>query len=259
MEIVQVDAFTRHVFGGNPAAVILVDEWPDAGLMQSIAMENQLSETVFVKPDGDHWGIRWFTPQVEVDLCGHATLAAAYVLFNDNHVQRDQVVFQSSSGALSVSRQGGRLYLDFPSRPGKPLACTEAFQEAIGTPVKTAFQARDSLLILENQAQVEACQPDMAALASMDTFAVIVSAPGDECDFVSRFFAPGAGIDEDPVTGSAHCTLIPYWAERLGKNTLEARQLSRRGGELFCEYHGDRVSIGGYCVEYMRGKIATFC
>ncbi|MDX1692139.1 MAG: PhzF family phenazine biosynthesis protein [Ketobacteraceae bacterium] len=256
LELVQVDAFSRQLFGGNPAAVIVVDDWPDNGLMQNIAMENQLSETVFVKQEDAGWGIRWFTPDIEVDLCGHATLAAAYVLFQDARVSGDMIHFTSQSGPLSVQREADRLYLDFPSRPGTPLKALEGFANAIGQEVLAGFQSRDTLLILESQEQVEDCKPDMRALSLLDTFAVIISAPGRDCDFVSRFFAPGAGIDEDPVTGSAHCTLTPYWAERLNRTSLRARQLSRRGGELFCEYLGERVRIGGYCKEYMRGRIA---
>ncbi len=271
-EMVQVDAFTQQVFGGNSAAVIVVEHWPPAPLMQQIAMENNLSETVFVMPDNDSWFIRWFTPQTEVDLCGHATLAAAHVLFKDGHVKGRRLNLQSQSGALAVDCKAKRnanreaicedsgddlLFLDFPSRPGTPIRNLEACEAAIGQKVVAGFQSRDTLLVLDSQAQVLDCRPDMQALAALDTFAVMVSAPGEDCDFVSRFFAPAAGIPEDPVTGSAHCTLIPYWAERLGKTDLHARQLSARGGELFCTLAGDRVRIGGYCVEYMRGRLSA--
>ena len=256
LELVQVDAFTQQVFGGNSAAVVVLDDWLDSVLMQQIAMENNLSETVFVKPEGGSWGIRWFTPQVEVDLCGHATLAAAYVLFKDGYVDQGQVQFVSQSGALAVTQEEGLLHLDFPARPGLPLEDVSEFGAAIGQPVQAAYQARDTLLILASEAAVAACEPDLAAVAALDTFAVIVSAPGNNCDFVSRFFAPGAGIPEDPVTGSAHCTLIPYWAERLGKSHVHARQISARGGELYCRLNHDRVSIGGYCVEYLRGTLS---
>lgn len=255
LELIQVDAFTRHLFGGNSAAVVVLDDWLDPALMQQIAMENNLSETVFVKPESSGWSIRWFTPQIEVDLCGHATLAAAYVLFKDGYVATDHLRFFSQGGDLGVAREGERLFLDFPARPGRPLIDCSAFAAAVGQPVVAAYQARDTLLILESQAAVAACSPDFAAVAALDTFAVIVSAPGEACDFVSRFFAPAAGIPEDPVTGSAHCTLIPYWAERLAKQQLHARQLSARGGELFCRLQGERVSIGGNCVEYLRGRL----
>lgn len=256
-ELVQVDAFTQQVFGGNSAAVIVVEDWPAVTLMQQIAMENNLSETTFIKREPAGWRIRWFTPQMEVDLCGHATLAAAYVLFKDGHVSESSVRLQSHSGELAVNRRGDLLFLDFPSRPGTELQNLEALEAAIGRKVVAGFQARDTLLILESRADVEQCRPDMSGIAALDTFAVMVSAPGGDCDFVSRFFAPGAGIPEDPVTGSAHCTLIPYWADRLGKNALHARQLSARGGELFCELVGDRVLIGGYCAEYMRGRLSV--
>lgn len=254
-QLFQIDAFSREVFSGNPAAVIVLDQWLATDLMQQVAMENNLSETVFVCAVDGGFNIRWFTPQVEVDLCGHATLAAAYVLFKEQLAAGDRICFFSGSGPLSVTRDGELLALDFPSRPGVPLHDVAAFEEAIGASVTAAFQARDTLLILDSQQQVQGIKPDLVKLAALDTFAVIISAPGDDCDFVSRFFAPNAGINEDPVTGSAHCTLVPYWAKRLRKKQLHARQLSPRRGELFCREMGDRVSIGGYCCEYLRGTI----
>lgn len=255
-DLVQVDAFTRQVFGGNSAAVVVLSEWPPEPLMQQMAMENNLSETVFVKQEQGTWSIRWFTPQTEVDLCGHATLAAAFVLFGDGHVDDRVLRLRSQSGELSVIREGECLFLDFPSRPGKPLTDLTPFEAATGCKPLAGFQARDTLLILETEADVLACEPDLQAVAALDTFAVIVSGPGTDSDFVSRFFAPAAGIPEDPVTGSAHCTLIPYWADRLAKSELHARQLSSRGGELFCRLVGERVQIGGYCAEYMRGRVS---
>lgn len=253
--LVQVDAFTQDIFGGNSAAVVVLDEWLSDELMQKIAAENNLSETVFVRRELQDFSLRWFTPEVEVDLCGHATLAAAYVLFKDNIAQTTQIEFESKSGPLFVARQGDRIFMDFPARAGVAVNDYGEIEDALGLEVREVFQARDTLVIVENQEQVRACRPDFAALAVLDTFAVIVSAPGEDCDFVSRFFAPAAGINEDPVTGSAHCTLIPYWAQRLQRNRLHARQLSKRGGELFCEDTGERVLIGGDCREYMRARI----
>ncbi|MCG8668683.1 MAG: PhzF family phenazine biosynthesis protein, partial [Pseudomonadales bacterium] len=201
------------------------------------------------------WLIRWFTPQVEVDLCGHATLAAAYVLFKDGYEESSRINFKSNSETLSVMRENELLQLDFPSRPGVEIEKLDQFEQALGVEIEAGFQDRDSLLIIKDQTVLRALKPDFQAIEKLETFAIIASAPGDDCDFVSRFFAPGAGIPEDPVTGSAHCTLIPYWSNRLDKQELHARQLSSRGGELFCENKGERVIIGGYCYEYLRGKI----
>lgn len=256
LEIFQIDAFTDHVFGGNPAAVIILDEALPDELMQKIAQENNLSETVFVLRVGTVNSIRWFTPQLEVDLCGHATLAAAEVLFKQAYMVGDCVYFESNSGQLSVKKSGELLSLNFPSRPATASkldpACLEA---ALGIKPIEVLQARDTLAVFSSQAIVESIKPDFTLLASLDTFGVAVTAPGRDCDFVSRFFAPAAGVQEDPVTGSAHCTLAPYWANRLKKESLHARQISKRGGEVFCHISGDRVIISGYAVEYLRGRI----
>lgn len=255
LPIYQVDAFSGRLFGGNPAAVVILEEWLDDVVLQAIAAENNLAETAFVLPEGESCALRWFTPELEVDLCGHATLAAAQVLFQHYFRDRDQVAFATRSGELSVSRSGEILALDFPSRPGVRVPVDEAMMAALGVKPSEAFQARDLLVIFDSEEEVRTYRPDFGRIATLDTFAVIISAPGSDVDFVSRFFAPRAGVPEDPVTGSAHCTLVPYWAERLGKKSLAARQLSARGGELYCELRGDRVLIGGRTVEYLRGEI----
>lgn len=251
----HVDAFTGQAFSGNPAAVCLLPEWlPDATL-QAIAAENNLSETAFTVPRGDVFDLRWFTPVVEVDLCGHATLAAAFVFFSAGNHRHPVIQFHSRSGTLSVTCAGEVLTLDFPARPAEPCAPPEILVRGLGSRPTVVFKARDYLAVFETAAAVRALRPDFATLKTLDCLGIIATAPGEDCDFVSRFFAPGAGIDEDPVTGSAHCTLIPYWARRLGKTRLQARQVSRRGGELFCEAAGDRVRIGGKAVLYLRGEI----
>jgi PhzF family phenazine biosynthesis protein len=251
----QVDAFTDRVFRGNPAAVVLLDDWlPDATLL-AIAAENNLSETAFVIPRSDVSPLRWFTPAVEMELCGHATLAAAYVLFRHRLPSLRQVTFSTHSGNLVVTRDGELLSMEFPSRPGRPLELTDPLVSALGVKPREALLARDLLAIFESEAQVQTFQPDFTRIASLDAFALIISAPGDTVDFVSRFFAPRAGIPEDPVTGSAHCTLVPYWATRLGKSKLVAKQLSARGGDVVCEFRGDRVIMAGSAVEYLCGEI----
>jgi predicted PhzF superfamily epimerase YddE/YHI9 len=257
LPLYQVDAFTSRVFSGNPAAVCPLDEWLDDSTMQAIAAENNLSETAFfVRRDGgDEYEIRWFTPRIEVDLCGHATLASAHVLFAALGPDRTRIVFRSKSGPLAATREGDRMVLDFPARPGRSCDPPAGLSEALGREPREVWRARDLMAVFDSEDDVQALQPNFAALAAMDAFAVCVTAPGSECDFVSRFFAPAFGIDEDPVTGSSHCTLVPYWAERLGDLTLHARQLSARGGELFCELRGDRVRIGGRAVRYLEGWI----
>jgi len=251
----HVDAFAGEVFRGNPAGVCLLEAWlPDATL-QNIAAENNLSETAFVVTRGGDFDLRWFTPAIEVDLCGHATLAAAFVLFTERGFTGDQVRFHSRSGPLSVSREGDVLTLDFPSRPAAPCATPEALSRGLGAAPAEARKARDFLAVFGREAEVRALKPDFAALRTLDCLGIIATAPGVDCDFVSRFFAPGAGIDEDPATGSSHCTLIPYWAQRLGKTKLFARQVSARGGEMFCNLAGDRVQIGGHAARYSRGEL----
>ncbi|HYP08574.1 MAG TPA: PhzF family phenazine biosynthesis protein [Bryobacteraceae bacterium] len=253
-----LDAFTDRVFGGNPAAVCPLEEWLDEGLMQNIASENNLAETAFFVPDGDGYHIRWFTPTNEVELCGHATLASAYVIFNYLSPDKHNLRFRAQAGELRVSREGeaGVLSLDFPSRPPEPVEPDPRIVDALGgaSPSET-WKARDHLYVFKTEAEVRALKPDFARLRAVEMYALTVTAPGDDCDFVSRFFAPGHGIDEDPVTGSAHCTLIPFWAKRLGKNVLHARQVSRRGGELFCELKGDRVKIAGHVALYAKSTL----
>jgi PhzF family phenazine biosynthesis protein len=255
LPLYQVDAFTSELFHGNPAAVCPLDAWPDEGLMQRIAMENQLSETAFVGPgEGGGLAIRWFTPTDEVDLCGHATLAAGHVWFEELGFAGERLVLGSASGELTVEREGGRLVLDFPARPaGEPVEAP-ALLAALG--LAAAREVRPGAywtVVVEDEAAVRALRPDMAALAAHEP--VIVTAPGESADFVSRFFCPGWGVDEDPVTGSAHCTTAPYWAERLGRSELVAHQLSARGGTVHCEVRGERVRLGGECALYLRGTI----
>ena len=255
LPIYQVDAFTTHLFRGNPAAVVVLDEWPADEVLQSIAAENNLAETAYVIPGSDPRPLRWFTPPMEIDLCGHATLATAHVLFQHHFPALQRVSFHTRSGTLSVERDGGVLAMDFPSRPAQPVTVTDALTGALGLKPMEALLARDLLAVFESEDQVRSLRPDLARVAQLEGMAVIASAPGDAVDFVSRFFAPKAGVPEDPVTGSSHCTLIPYWAKRLGKTTLSARQISPRGGELRCELRGDRVLIGGAAVEYLQGEI----
>jgi PhzF family phenazine biosynthesis protein len=255
LTIYQLDAFTSRRFGGNPAAVVPLEAWLPDDVMQAIAAENNLAETAFVIPKSDVSPLRWFTPSVEVDLCGHATLATAGVLFSYRYPQAGRLLFSTRSGELAVTRDGALLQLDFPARPGKPVDVTDALAAALGARPREALLARDLLAVFDTEAQVRSLQPDMARLATIDAFAVIVSAPGDSVDFVSRFFAPQQGIPEDPVTGSSHCTLTPYWSSRLGKTRLTAKQVSQRVGELTCELRGDRVLIAGQVVEYLKGEI----
>lgn len=251
----EVSAFTTNPFGGNPAGVCLLEAWLPDSVLQGIAANNNLAETAFTAPRGDDFELRWFTPTTEVDLCGHATLAAAFVLFNERGLRADEVRFHTKSGLLAVTRSSDLLTLDFPSRPAVPCVAPDSLIRGLGATPKEIFKARDYLAVFANEAEVRALSPDFTALKTLDCLGIIATAPGDGCDFVSRFFAPGAGVDEDPVTGSAHCTLIPYWAERLGKTNLFARQASQRGGELFCELVGPRVLIEGRATLYLRGEI----
>jgi PhzF family phenazine biosynthesis protein len=223
--------------------------------MQAIAAENNLAETAFMIERERHFDLRWMTPTIEMDLCGHATLASAYVIFKYLGRRRDLVNFQSPSGELTVERVGERLILDFPSRPAAPCDLLPALAKALGREPLKVFKGRDYLAVFDRQEDVIAIAPKFEALAKLDAQGVIVTAPGNDCDFVSRYFAPRAGIPEDPVTGSAHCALIPYWSKQLGRKNLHARQLSRRGGELFCEDRGARVGIGGMAVSYLEGTI----
>ena len=255
LQIFQVDAFSKEPFHGNPAAIVPLDAWLPAATMQNIALENNLAETAFFVREGNGYGLRWFTPTVEMDLCGHATLASAHVLYEVLGETTDVLRFHTKSGELTVAREGDRLVLDFPARPATISEAPTRLIEAIGRQPREILRARDYLLVYDTEDDILAIDPDFNALAKIKTHAVIVTAKGKESDFVSRFFAPEVGVNEDPVTGSAHCTLIPYWAEKLGKTELYARQLSARGGELFCELLGDRVKIGGNAVLYLRGEI----
>ena len=255
----QVDAFTSRVFAGNPAAVCSLTEWLADETMQAIAMENNLSETAFFVPRGGEAGaydIRWFTPTLEIDLAGHPTLATAYVIFERLRPGSTEARFHSRNGdVLAVVYEDGLIAMDFPSRP--PVANREIGDVSAALVANPAqvLAARDALAVFETEADVRALAPDMAKVARLDVLGVIATAPGDHCDFVSRFFAPGAGVPEDPVTGSAHCTLVPYWAERFGNPVQYARQISARGGELWCEHRGERVRIAGQAALYMEGTI----
>ena len=257
IKLYQIDAFTDKVFGGNPAAVCVLDEWLSESVMQNIAAENNLAETAFVVPRGDAYEIRWFTPTVEVDLCGHATLAAAYVLFRYYNHPTDKIVLHSrNSGQLAVTKQGEELTLDFPVDTISEIETPKVLIEALDkTPVASYKGKTDFLLLFPSQQDIEALDPDFRLVESAGGRGVIVTAPGDEVDFVSRFFCPNVGINEDPVTGSAHTTLTPYWSSQLGKTTLTAKQLSKRQGNLTCELAGDRVKITGKAVTYLTGEI----
>jgi PhzF family phenazine biosynthesis protein len=258
LPIFQIDAFTEKVFRGNPACVCPLERWPRDLLMQAIAAENNVPETAFFLGQNGRYKLRWFTPLQEVDLCGHATLAAAWVVFNVMEKKSEHVTFTSKSGPLRVSRTRKDVYaLDFPARPGERIDPPAELVGALGIEPKEVWAARDYMAVYETEEQVRALRPDIGRLRAMkdDKLGVIVTAPGEKSDFVSRFFAPKAGIPEDPVTGSAHCTLIPYWAERLGKDQLYALQVSRRQGELFCMPRGERVAIAGRCVLYMKGAV----
>jgi PhzF family phenazine biosynthesis protein len=253
--ILQIDAFTSNVFGGNPAAVCPLTAWLPDSTLQAIAAENNLAETAFFVRTPASYCIRWFTPLTEVDLCGHATLASAHAIFTGSADPPAEITFSCTSGVLRATRSAHGIAMDFPSRPPSPCAESAALAAALGKTPRELLVSRDYLAVLDSEDDVRSITPDMARLGALDAFAVIVTAPGRTHDFVSRFFAPKAGIPEDPVTGSAHCTLIPYWAARLGKPFLRAAQLSARGGELFCEHHGDRVTIAGHAVTYLEGTI----
>jgi PhzF family phenazine biosynthesis protein len=260
--IYQVDAFAGALFRGNPAAICPLERWLDDETLQAIAAENNLSETAYYIPNGvrqnGRYHLRWFTPAVEVDLCGHATLAAASVILElRTEIQSSQVVFDSRSGELAVTREGDLYVLDFPSRYPQECADDLVLFEALGARPAEFLRTGDCFCVFETEDQIRSLKPDMSKLAAVDCRGVIVTAPGKDCDFVSRFFAPRAGIPEDPVTGSAHTNLIPYWSRRLGKNKLFARQVSPRGGELWCEDRGARVGIGGHAVKYMEGQITV--
>jgi PhzF family phenazine biosynthesis protein len=246
--VYRIDAFAGPSCAGNPAAVCPLESWMDAAAMQALALENNLSETAFFVRKGDGYDLRWFTPACEVDLCGHATLASAFVVFEYLDPAAELVRFRTRSGELRVRRDGELLTMDFPARPPERSKPSAVVAQALGQPPLELWAARDYMAVYESEEDVRSLAPDMRALAALDRFAVIVTAPGRASDFVSRFFAPAHGVDEDPVTGSAHCTLAPYWAARLGKTSLHARQVSARGGELWCKLDGDRVFLSGRAV-----------
>jgi PhzF family phenazine biosynthesis protein len=264
LPLYQVDAFADAVFKGNPAAIVPPETWLPDATMQAIAAENNVAETAFFVPQKgglgeDGFGLRWFTPEVEVDLCGHATLASAWIIFNKLDRGRARIDFFTKSGTLTVTPDGesGRLALNFPARAVAPVTPCAGLIDAIGAAPREILAARDYMLVYDNAATVRALKPDMNGLMNLDKFAVIVTAPGDRpgIDCVSRFFAPAKGIPEDPVTGSAHCSVVPYWAAQLGKKDIVAYQASPRGGTLYCRHDGERVHMAGTCKPYLEGSI----
>ncbi|NMM44377.1 PhzF family phenazine biosynthesis protein [Rhodospirillaceae bacterium KN72] len=261
LPLYQLDAFAEAPFAGNPAAVVPLDDWLPDTVLHAIAAENNLSETAFFVPIPDteqaDFHLRWFTPTVEVDLCGHATLATAGTLFDHLGFEKSTVRFKSQSGTLTATRQGNRVELDFPARPGTPTRVPDGLAAALGGIEPVGFlRAMNNMAVLQSEAEVRAVKPDLAYIAALDGDGLIVTAPGEDGDVASRYFAPHAGIDEDPVTGSAHCTIVPYWAERFGgKTQLHCRQVSARGGDLFCELAGDRVRMAGTVRLYLEGRI----
>jgi len=255
--IYQVDAFTSEVFSGNPAAICMLDSWLDDNILQSIAAENNLSETAFLVRNDDEFDLRWFTPRTEVALCGHATLASAFVLFTCRDWLEEEIRFRTrKSGQLIVGKRNNLLEIDFPSRPAHSIVPPSGLKEALGvTPIAVLSSVEDLLVVLENERAVRELQPDFSALERVECRGIIVTSRGSRSDFVSRFFAPRFGVPEDPVTGSAHCVLVPYWSSELNKKNLYAFQISKRGGELFCVDAGDRVKISGRAVLYSEGVI----
>lgn len=258
LPLYQVDAFSDVLFHGNPAAVVPLDAWLPDEVMQAIAEENNMAETAFYVRKNDHYHIRWFTTVCEVDLCGHATLATAHVLFHHEGHIGEQVIFDSRSGPLGVRRDGDRLVLDFPVDVLHPVVLPEGLARALGCAPRETFRGKDDLLLVYGkQADIAAMDPDFSLIARIPCRGVIVTAPGDHVDFVSRFFGPQSGIPEDPVTGSAHTTLVPYWAKVLDKTAFSAQQISKRGGTLQCTLLGDRVAIAGHAVTYLRGTVTV--
>lgn len=254
MQLFQIDAFTNRIFGGNPAAIVPLDSWIPDALMQAIALENNLSETAFIVPKGkDIFQIRWFTPTVEVDLCGHATVAAAHVFYEHLGFEGNEIVFESKSGILTVRKEDSFYILNFPTdNLQKANEYNKEFAKILNVNVLETWKGNsDYMVVLDNEATVRNLTPDFASLKKVPSRGLICTAKGDEVDFVSRFFGPQSGIDEDPVTGSAHTTLTPYWAEKLTKSRLVAKQVSARGGDLWCKYLGTRVEIAGEAVTYM--------
>ncbi|WP_444930616.1 PhzF family phenazine biosynthesis protein [Microbulbifer sp. SSSA002] len=257
LTIYQVDAFASKVFEGNPAAVCPLESWLSEGTLQKIAEENNLSETAFFVREGDSFALRWFTPEAEVDLCGHATLAAAHVLFTHLKYPHQTIQFASKSGLLSVQKSGAAYSMDFPATIPEPTEIPEALVEGLGVSPQKVLSAYDYIAVLESETTLRSVTPDFVKLSQLDKRGVVITAPGDsaEVDFVSRCFYPKLRVNEDPVTGSAHCQLAPYWSEQLKKDALIARQLSRRTGLIHCELKGDRVTLKGGAVDYLQGKI----
>ncbi len=256
LKLFQVDAFTNQLFKGNPAAVCPLATWLPDKTMQQIALENNLSETAFIVPKGEAFEIRWFTPQVEVDLCGHATLASAHVYFAELDYPEAQIVFHSKSGPLVIKRHELGYAMDFPTDAISSIEPTKEMVELLGISPKSIYKGKsDYMVIVDEEATVQAYEPDFQELVKLPARGIIVTAKGDSVDFVSRFFAPQCGINEDPVTGSAHTTLTPYWAKQLNKQTLTARQISDRQGNLTCIYKGDRVELIGHAITYLSGEI----
>lgn len=254
LTIYQVDAFTSHLFGGNPAAVCPLETWLPDEKMQHLAAENNLSETAFFVREGEGYHLRWFTPEFEIDLCGHATLATAFVLYNHLNYSSEVIRFQTKSGILEVTKKGDLIELNFPSRMPQPCEAPENLLKGVNFPPSKVLKSRDYFLVYDDEAVITQIVPDFKYLNRLDRVGIIVTAASKEVDFVSRFFVPNSVIGEDPVTGSAHCSLIPYWAKELNKTSLIARQLSARQGELFCEDKGDRVNIAGKAVLYLKGE-----
>lgn len=256
MKYFVIDTFTTERYHGNPAGVCVMEQWLSDDRMQKIAFENNLAETAFLVQNEDHYDLRWFTPEVEIDLCGHATLASAYVLMNYIDPSRKKISFHTMSGVLTVSNEGELYLMDFPSR--MPVACDKPLllEQALNTKVLETYQYRDLVVVIQDADTLAKLQPDYSLFKQLkEFFGIIVTAKGEDCDFVSRYFAPNAGITEDPVTGSAHSTLIPFWSERLAKDTMTAKQLSPRGGEIFCKNLHGRVEIGGKAVVHLKGEI----
>ncbi|SMO77586.1 PhzF family phenazine biosynthesis protein [Gracilimonas mengyeensis] len=256
LPIYQADAFTNQLFKGNPAAVVPLEEWLSDEAMQHIAAENNLSETAFFVKEGESYRLRWFTPVTEVDLCGHATLATAHILFEELGYDQEEIVFKTKSGLLTVQREGNLLMMDFPADDMPQVKPPSVLFKALGIePVPEVYRTDDYMVVLESEVAVAGLSPDFRMLNEVEARGIIVTAPGDAVDFVSRFFAPQSGIDEDPVTGSAHTKTTPYWSKKLSKEVLTARQISPRSGELTCRMKGDRVEILGQAVTYLKGEI----
>lgn len=255
LPIWQVDAFTSRALAGNPAAVVPLETWLDDALMMAIAAENNLSETAFLVRELEGWRIRWFTPAIEVNLCGHATLASAHVLLNHLEPSLDSVTFASRSGPLTVTRQGEKLAMDLPAYPSRRVDTPALLTEALGAEPLETWLGVKMMALFARETDVLALTPDFAKVARIEAFGVIATAPGGTSDCASRYFVPQAGVPEDPVTGAAHCQLVPYWAQRLGRTNVHARQVSKRGGELWCEHRGDRVTLAGHAADYLHGTI----